>query len=167
MPSSRWLKPVANQKEPQEQTEPTPNVSMRDVRRMAREKAARQDFKENEPFSAPTLAPATVGATVETTVNTTPFTTVDSAIDNEADNQPTAAPATVITPALATVDTPVDFSPEAVVFHKKEDPAQQSLDTFQESSPDVQSRGAQSQYLDATHTASEQRVYSVMYRETI
>ena len=34
-------------------------------------------------------------------------------------------------------------------------------------SPDLPKGANQPQYLDATHTASEQRVYSVMYRETI
>lgn len=60
---------------------------------------------------------------------------------------PVIAPATpVATPVTTTATTPVDDGTADV----QRDPARTSP-----------------QYLDATHTASEQRVYSIMYRETI
>jgi hypothetical protein len=57
----------------------------------------------------------------------------------------TPASTPVVTPAITGVDAPV----ENIVESQREPPR---------TSP---------QYLDATHTASEQRVYSVMYRETV
>ena len=52
----------------------------------------------------------------------------------------------LITTVATTVDTPVDTTVDTTVPPKFTN---------------------QAQYLDATHTASEQRIYSVMYRETI
>lgn len=55
MPSSRWLKAVPDQptsKEPSTDSTSTPNVSMSDVRRLAREKAARSE-QNPEPPSLP------------------------------------------------------------------------------------------------------------------
>jgi hypothetical protein len=55
-----------------------------------------------------------------------------------------------ITPVTTTIDTPIETTVDTPV------------DT-----PVIAKPTNQAQYLDATHTASEQRIYSVMYRETI
>src|SRR5207248_4064226 len=60
----------------------------------------------------------------------------------------------VATPAVTPVDTPVTTG----VITPVENTASDSQKEPARTSP---------QYLDATHTASEQRVYSVMYRETV
>ena len=65
---------------------------------------------------------------------------------------PVRAP--VVTPAIAPVATPVETGVATPVEDSSVDAQRESPRT----SP---------QYLDATHTASEQRVYSVMYRETL
>ena len=152
MPSNRWLKPVVNPTEPAEQVEPTPNVSMRDVRRLAREKAERQNSEENEGVTSDATVATTVPTPVRTTVykdkNRTANTTVDTPVGATV---PTAVPPDQ---TGAGVETEADTSPTG----------ETSLPT----SPDSLARSAvQPQYLDATHTASEQRVYSLMYRETI
>lgn len=131
MPSNRWLKSVEPQTPPQETTpEPTPNVSMSDVRRLMREKTERAKGQKNDQSKETT----TVGTPVATT-----------------------ASATVTTP----VATPVTISPPPTPDNS-EATADASLQTGE-----LAAKLAQPQYLDATHTASEQRVYSVMYRETI
>lgn len=68
----------------------------------------------------------------------------------------TAVNTTVDTPVESTVITPV-VTPAATVVEK----------VGPSESVPASDRAMQPQYLDATHTASEQRVYSVMYRETI
>ncbi|HEV2707570.1 MAG TPA: hypothetical protein VGV59_16755 [Pyrinomonadaceae bacterium] len=73
---------------------------------------------------------------------------------------------TVATPVDTTVATPVDTTvitpPPSVTPDINEATADAPLQTGE-----LAAKLAQPQYLDATHTASEQRVYSVMYRETI
>ena len=66
--------------------------------------------------------------------------------------EPESKPAdsSLIKPLITPVSTTVDTTPETPV------------DT-----PVIPKPTNQAQYLDATHTASEQRIYSVMYRETI
>lgn len=155
MPSSRWLRPVDNQKESSDQSEPTPNVSMRDVRRLAREKAARHDSIENTPLTDAT----TVGATVGTTVNP------DEALDS--DSPPTVVPTVVGATVGTTVENPVAALPAREQIAKQEETDEPSVNVPPDTSVDALPRASQPQYLDATHTASEQRVYSVMYRETI
>src|SRR3982751_6264314 len=121
MPSNRWLKPVANPKEPVEQAEPTPNVSMRDVRRLAREKAERQNNEEKEDFTSDTTVPTPVltpvDATVATPARTTVVrdkgrparTTVDTAVGTAA---PTTVPTTVeLTHTSSSPTTEVDAPP--------------------------------------------------------
>lgn len=176
MPSSRWLKPVANPKEASEHIEPTPNVSMRDVRRLAREKAARQDNEANEEFSSDTTVDTTVEAPAFTPVTTTANATVDTpapATVNEFKKplRRTTVDTPASTPVSATastpVSTPVTSPPEIRQLSEPEGKQQNSSYVDIPVSGEGQIRGAQTQYLDATHTASEQRVYSVMYRETI
>ena len=71
--------------------------------------------------------------------------------------KPTPIPTPVTTPVITPVDTPVDT------------PAITGVSTPVEISGESQRESLRTppQYLDATHTASEQRVYSVMYRETV
>lgn len=152
MSSSRWLKPAANPKEPAGQDEPTPNVSMRDVRRLAREKAARRDSEAIERFTANTTAPTTAPTTVKTPVDTT-----------VTEDQDRLTSTTVTTPVDTTVVS-------AAVMRSASETKGHTQPTVYEDTPitsESQPRAVQPQYLDATHTASEQRVYSVMYRETI
>ena len=66
---------------------------------------------------------------------------------------PTPATTPVITPALTPVTTPVDTGA--------------STSAEGENVAAREPTRASPQYLDATHTASEQRVYSIMYRETV
>jgi hypothetical protein len=168
MPSSRWLKPVANPKESAEQSEPTPNVSMRDVRRLAREKAARQDDEANEALKPTATVDTPVITTVDTTVDTPAITTAtDITKPHRLTTVDTPVTATVTTPAITPVGTPVIPTSETRQLSEPEDKHQNSAYVDLPVSSEGQIRGVQSQYLDATHTASEQRVYSVMYRETI
>jgi hypothetical protein len=70
-------------------------------------------------------------------------------------------PTPVTTPALTPVNTPV-ITPVAT-------PAPTGVTTPADNSGEAPRESARTppQYLDATHTSSEQRVYSVMYRETV
>lgn len=52
MANSRWLKAVPKKEEPEQTKTSTPNVSMRDVRRLAQEKAARE-AQSNQPTEKP------------------------------------------------------------------------------------------------------------------
>jgi hypothetical protein len=70
----------------------------------------------------------------------------------------TGAPTRVKTPVVTPVSTPVD-TPAATGATTPVD----NLSTEGQREPSRTSP----QYLDATHTSSEQRVYSVMYRETV
>lgn len=160
MPSNRWLKPVANPKDPAEQAEPTPNVSMRDVRRMSREKAERQNDKETKDVISDTTVPTTVLTPVDTTVPTT------VAKDKERSAHTTVG-ATVATPALTTVPTTVIPSPLSPTSETEVDALPSDEAPLSGPSDSLTRNATQPQYLDATHTASEQRVYSLMYRETI
>lgn len=79
-----------------------------------------------------------------------------------------------ITPVVAPVVTPVTTTVDAAVATTAQESAQGAAhtQTLLPTGPDSgaeagANKTAQPQYLDATHTASEQRVYSVMYRETI
>lgn len=79
--------------------------------------------------------------------------------DKNPQTAPVAAP--VVTPVDATVVTTAqEHTP--VAAH-----TQTLLPAGPDSGAEAGAKTAQPQYLDATHTASEQRVYSVMYRETI
>jgi hypothetical protein len=91
--------------------------------------------------------------------NTTPLPE-ENATPEEIITTPAATP--VITPVRTPVDTPV-ITP--VVTPAKTGAAAPANNPPAES----QREGSRTspQYLDATHTASEQRVYSVMYRETV
>ena len=160
MPSNRWLKPVANPKEPAEQAEPTPNVSMRDVRRLAREKAERQNSEEKEEFTSDTTVLTTVLTPVDATVITPVRTTAPK-------DKGRLASATVDTPVGATVPTTVTPSQITSAAETEADTSLTGEASLPSSSDNLTRSAAQPQYLDATHTASEQRVYSLMYRETI
>jgi hypothetical protein len=91
--------------------------------------------------------------TVETTANSL----LDKALE-AYESQPTPVITPVATPALTPVSTPATTPvttgattpATGTVIDSQREPARTSP-----------------QYLDATHTASEQRVYSVMYRETV
>jgi hypothetical protein len=84
--------------------------------------------------------------------------------ESNAVNDNTGVPTPVPTPVQTPVTTPVStgVSPESS--------AQSSLASSGPSLPEAkfESENKDKQpYLDATHTASEQRIYSVMYRETL
>jgi hypothetical protein len=132
---------------------------MRDVRRLAREKAARHDADETEGLTSDTTVPTTVLTPVDTTVTTPARTTV-----TKEEGYPIRT--TVPTTVGATVPTTVNLSP-ASSAEASVDAPQRAEDPFPGSSENQARNAAQPQYLDATHTASEQRVYSLMYRETI
>lgn len=79
-------------------------------------------------------------------------------------NESTGVPTPVATPVLTPVPTPVATGVPS------EDSAQSPSASSEASStePRFESENKDKQhYLDATHTASEQRIYSVMYRETL
>jgi hypothetical protein len=160
MPSNRWLKPVANSKEQSEQVEPTPNVSMRDVRRLAREKAERQNSEENEGIISDTTVPTTVLTPVSTTVDTTVRTAASK-------DKGRVAGTPVDTTVGATVPTTVNPTSTDSPAETETGTSLSGEASLPSSSDNLARSAAQPQYLDATHTASEQRVYSLMYRETI
>jgi hypothetical protein len=137
---------------------------MRDVRRLAREKAERQNSEETEDFTSDTTVPTTVLTPVDATVITPVRTTV---IKEESRPSPTTVDTTVGTTVSTAVPTAVALTPTSSVAETEV----KALPTDESSLPGVSDNltrnAAQPQYLDATHTASEQRVYSLMYRETI
>jgi hypothetical protein len=73
----------------------------------------------------------------------------------------TPAPTPVITPVATPVSTPVMTPVTTPAITGATTPVESTGENQRESSR------TSPQYLDATHTASEQRVYSVMYRETV
>ena len=80
---------------------------------------------------------------------------------NERAHSQTKRPTPVTTPARAPVVTPVATPVVTPADTGVTTPVDNNIETQREpgrTSP---------QYLDATHTASEQRVYSIMYRETV
>jgi hypothetical protein len=106
----------------------------------AREQEPPRQNEENKPTSLP----AKEESQPSSDTNTTPVTTGVITPVRAPVVTPVRTP--VVTPAIAGVTTPVDNDATDI---QRESPR---------TSP---------QYLDATHTASEQRVYSVMYRETV
>jgi hypothetical protein len=117
-------------------------------------KRKREERESREEPTAPTLDET---ATTEDNQQTL---AVLHPIENQTDTLPTpvttpadtTTPAPVVTPVFTRVTTPVPAVVEELL-----PPTRASG----EESPN------QAQYLDATHTASEQRIYSVMYRETV
>jgi hypothetical protein len=106
----------------------------------AREQEPPRQIEETKPTSLPTKEASEPSSDTDITPVVTPVITPVRA--------PVITPVKtpVVTPAITGVTTPVDSDAA--------DPQREPPRT----SP---------QYLDATHTASEQRVYSVMYRETV
>jgi hypothetical protein len=164
MPSNRWLKPVVNPKEPAEQAEPTPNVSMRDVRRLAREKAERQNSEEKEGLTSDATVDTTALAPVDATVDTTVPATVRTTVTIDRDD---SSRTTVGTTVPTTVGATVTQMPTGSIAETEVDAPTTVENPLSGTSDSLTRNAAQPQYLDATHTASEQRVYSLMYRETI
>ena len=83
-------------------------------------------------------------------------------------NDKTGVPTPVLTPVPTPVETPVTTPVSTGV--SSESSAQSSSASSGTSLPEAkfESENKDKQpYLDATHTASEQRIYSVMYRETL
>ncbi len=78
---------------------------------------------------------------------------------------PVDTPDRIATPVATGVATPVSTPVTAPVATPAMDGAPALVENIVESPREVPRTSPQ--YLDATHTASEQRVYSVMYRETI
>ena len=79
----------------------------------------------------------------------------------------TGVPTPVLTPVPTPVQTPVPTPvPTGVPSETSAQPPSASGVSLPESSLESEYKDKQP-YLDATHTASEQRIYSVMYRETL
>lgn len=83
-----------------------------------------------------------------------------TSIKHEASTIYASNPTPVTTPVNTLVSTPVATPVSTTTITEATTPAE-TLSESRESSR------ISPQYLDATHTASEQRVYSVMYRETV
>jgi hypothetical protein len=82
--------------------------------------------------------------------------------DTQSTGVSTGVPTPVATPVLTPVTTPVATG----VPERELDSQSQTKAAPSESQSDYESKDRQL-YLDATHTASEQQIYSVMYRETV
>jgi hypothetical protein len=87
-----------------------------------------------------------------------------SAVSHTVEKEPDAVSTPVTTPSTTTSTTPAITpvttaapTPVPIVTETPIPPAR----------PAGEENTFQAQYLDATHTASEQRIYSVMYRETV
>lgn len=74
----------------------------------------------------------------------------------------------VLTPVPTPVQTPVTTPVSTGVFSEASAQNSEAASGFPPSETRLESENKDKQpYLDATHTASEQRIYSVMYRETL
>jgi hypothetical protein len=90
------------------------------------------------------------------------------ASESKALNNDTAVDTGVITPVSTAVLTPVPTPVQTGVEREDREPAALALPKVAISEPQAELENKDRQlYLDATHTASEQRIYSVMYRETV
>lgn len=118
--------------------------------RLVNAQAAREQEQPRKP-EAKTLPDASPSPEESKTNSPAPVTTPV--------RTPAATP--VATGAIAPVKAPV-ATPVATPVETKSTLPQGVSEEGQRESP-----RASAQYLDATHTASEQRVYSVMYRETV
>ncbi|HEV7375230.1 MAG TPA: hypothetical protein VGN95_10975 [Pyrinomonadaceae bacterium] len=114
---------------------------------------AKRKREERESREEPT-APAHDKTTAPEDEQQTP------AILHPVEKEPDAEPTPVITPVTTPVSTPAVTGVTTPVFTA----AEASLPLIR---PSGEESPIQAQYLDATHTASEQRIYSVMYRETV
>lgn len=83
-------------------------------------------------------------------------------------NEGTGVPTPVLTPVSTPVQTPVITPVSTGVPTGASTQSSQASSGFNPSETRLESENKDKQpYLDATHTASEQRIYSVMYRETL
>ena len=83
-------------------------------------------------------------------------------------NDDTGVPTPVLTPVPTPVQTPVTTPVSTGVSSEASAQNSQASSGFPPSETRFESENKDKQpYLDATHTASEQRIYSVMYRETL
>ena len=87
--------------------------------------------------------------------------TVEKQVDRGTTPVITPVNTPVLTPATTSAPTPVTTTAPHPSSISTNEPAFIPTRTSGEESPN------QPQYLDATHTASEQRIYSIMYRETV
>jgi hypothetical protein len=82
----------------------------------------------------------------------------------KVDNQGTGVVTPVPTPVLTPVVTPVPTGVDREIPETPSPPFREALPVESQAETEPKDRQL---YLDATHTASEQRIYSVMYRETV
>ena len=90
--------------------------------------------------------------------------TVESAPLNNSTGVGTPVQTPVSTPVLTPVGTPVGTGVPTESAGQSSSPS--SVTSLSETQSESETKNKQ-HYLDATHTASEQRIYSVMYRETL
>jgi len=92
----------------------------------------------------------------------------DQPAKSKADIVSTGVTTGVITPAPTPVVTPVSTPVQTGVARESHESASSplSISASPESQAEPENKDRQP-YLDATHSASEQRIYSVMYRETV
>jgi hypothetical protein len=118
---------------------------------------AKRKREERESREEPTATAHDEAATPEENQQT-------SAIIHPVEHQADAVPTPVVTPATtlsaAPAVTPVITGAPTPAPSVPETPLPSTRSVGEENT-------FQAQYLDATHTASEQRIYSVMYRETV